>query len=103
MLKLVARCDNFAGLVDASLDWQFMIDLMMEARSARPGFLLISGNELMLSPAAIERVQMRDHPGRDLVAAPHREGDAFLGPLLTEDRSDPARSRRATEPRPRPA
>jgi 4-hydroxy-tetrahydrodipicolinate synthase len=53
MLKLIARLGNFAGLVDASLDWQFMIDLMMEARVARPGFLLISGNELMVSPAAI--------------------------------------------------
>lgn len=53
MLKLIARAPSFAGLIDASLDWQFMIDLIMEARHARPGFLLISGNELMVSPAAI--------------------------------------------------
>ena len=53
MLKLIGRLDNFAGLVDSSLDWQFMIDLIMEARHAREGFLLISGNELMVSPAAI--------------------------------------------------
>jgi 4-hydroxy-tetrahydrodipicolinate synthase len=53
MLKLIGRLENFAGLVDASLDWQFMIDLIMEARHARPGFLLISGTELMVSCAAI--------------------------------------------------
>jgi 4-hydroxy-tetrahydrodipicolinate synthase len=53
MLKLIGRLDNFAGLVDASLDWQFMLDLIMGARHARPGFLLISGTELMVSAAAI--------------------------------------------------
>jgi 4-hydroxy-tetrahydrodipicolinate synthase len=53
MLKLIARAPNFVGLIDASLDWQFMIDLIMEARHAREGFVLISGNELMVSPAAI--------------------------------------------------
>jgi 4-hydroxy-tetrahydrodipicolinate synthase len=58
MLKLIERCDNFAGLVDASLDWQFMIDLVMEARHARPGFLLISGTELMVSSAAIGATAM---------------------------------------------
>jgi 4-hydroxy-tetrahydrodipicolinate synthase len=58
MLKLIGRLDNFAGLVDASLDWQFMIDLIMEARHARPGFLLISGTELMVSAAAIGATSM---------------------------------------------
>src|SRR6202162_5276148 len=29
MLKLIGRIENFAGLVDQSLDWQFMIDLIM--------------------------------------------------------------------------
>jgi 4-hydroxy-tetrahydrodipicolinate synthase len=53
MLKLIERLDNFAGLVDSSLDWQFMLDLIMEARHARPDFILISGTELMVSPAAI--------------------------------------------------
>jgi 4-hydroxy-tetrahydrodipicolinate synthase len=53
MLKLIGRLDNFAGLVDSSLDWQFMIDLIMEARHARPAFVLISGTELMVSAAAI--------------------------------------------------
>jgi dihydrodipicolinate synthase/N-acetylneuraminate lyase len=58
MLKLIGRLDNFAGLVDSSLDWQFMIDLIMEARHAHPGFLLISGTELMVSAAAIGATAM---------------------------------------------
>jgi 4-hydroxy-tetrahydrodipicolinate synthase len=58
MLKLIGRLDNFAGLCDASLDWQFMIDLIMEARHARPGFLLMSGTELMVSSAAIGATAM---------------------------------------------
>jgi 4-hydroxy-tetrahydrodipicolinate synthase len=58
MLKLIGRLDNFVGLVDSSLDWQFMIDLIMEARHARPGFLLISGSDLMVSSAAIGATAM---------------------------------------------
>jgi 4-hydroxy-tetrahydrodipicolinate synthase len=58
MLELIGRLDNFAGLVDASLDWQFMLDLIMQARQARPGFLLISGTELMVSAAAIGATAM---------------------------------------------
>jgi 4-hydroxy-tetrahydrodipicolinate synthase len=58
MLQLIGRCDNFAGLVDSGLDWQLMIDLIMEARHARPGFLLISGTELMVSCAAIGATAM---------------------------------------------
>jgi 4-hydroxy-tetrahydrodipicolinate synthase len=58
MQKLIGRLDNFAGVVDASLDWQFMIDLIMEARHARPGFLLISGTELLVSAAAIGATAM---------------------------------------------
>jgi 4-hydroxy-tetrahydrodipicolinate synthase len=53
MIRLIGRLDNFAGLIDASLDWQFMIELMTRARKARPDFQLVAGNELMVSAAAI--------------------------------------------------
>jgi 4-hydroxy-tetrahydrodipicolinate synthase len=53
MLKLMERLDNFAGLIDASLDWQFMIELMTEARRRRPGFLLLAGTEHLVSAGAI--------------------------------------------------
>ena len=53
MVKLIGRLENFAGLVDQSLDWQFMIELMTLARKQRPEFQLLAGTELMVSAAAI--------------------------------------------------
>ena len=53
MLKLIGRLPNFAGVIDQSLDWQFMIELMTLARKARPEFQLLAGNELFVSAAAI--------------------------------------------------
>lgn len=52
-LKLIAKLDNFAGVVDSSLDWQFMIELVDHARRARPGFQLLTGVEYMVSAGAI--------------------------------------------------
>src|SRR5262245_27727046 len=51
--KLIERLPNFAGVVDLSLDWQFMIELMTDAPRLRPGFQLLAGTELMVSAAAI--------------------------------------------------
>jgi 4-hydroxy-tetrahydrodipicolinate synthase len=52
-LKLIDKLPNFAGVVDLSLDWQFMIELMTDAPRLRPGFQLLAGTELMVSGAAI--------------------------------------------------
>jgi 4-hydroxy-tetrahydrodipicolinate synthase len=52
-LKLIERLPNFAGVVDLSLDWQFMIELMTDAPRVRPGFQLLAGTELMVSAGAI--------------------------------------------------
>jgi 4-hydroxy-tetrahydrodipicolinate synthase len=52
-LKLIAKLPNFAGVIDLSLDWQFMIELMTDAPRLRPGFQLLAGMELMVSAAAI--------------------------------------------------
>jgi 4-hydroxy-tetrahydrodipicolinate synthase len=51
--KLIDKLPNFAGVVDASLDWQFMIELLTEAPRQRPAFRLISGTDLLVSAAAI--------------------------------------------------
>jgi 4-hydroxy-tetrahydrodipicolinate synthase len=51
-LKLIDRLPNFAGVVDLSLDWQFMIELLTYAKRKRPGFALIAGTEHMVSAAA---------------------------------------------------
>jgi len=53
MLKLIGRLPNFAGLIDQSLDWQFLIELMTLAKKARPDFQLLAGNELFVSAAAV--------------------------------------------------
>jgi 4-hydroxy-tetrahydrodipicolinate synthase len=52
-LKLIERLPNFAGVVDLSLDWQFMIELMTYAPRTRPDFQLLAGTEHMVSAAAI--------------------------------------------------
>jgi len=49
MVNLIGRLDNFAGLVDQSLDWQFLIELMTLARKHRSDFQLLTGTELMVS------------------------------------------------------
>ena len=52
-LQLMARLGHFAGVVDVSLDWQFMVELVDRARRARPGFQLLSGAEYLVSAGAI--------------------------------------------------
>jgi 4-hydroxy-tetrahydrodipicolinate synthase len=52
-LKLIEKVPSFAGVVDLSLDWQFMIELMTDAPRRRQGFQLLTGTELMVSAAAI--------------------------------------------------
>lgn len=50
---LLRRLPNMAGLIDMSLDWQYMIEVITVARAVRPDFQLVSGNEYMISAAAI--------------------------------------------------
>jgi len=52
VLKLIERLDNFAGVVDESLDWQFQINVLSNAQRARPDFQLVSGTEYMVSAGA---------------------------------------------------
>lgn len=53
VLKLIDRLDNFAGIVDASLDWQFMIEVVSTAQARRPTFQLLTGAEYMISAGAV--------------------------------------------------
>ena len=52
-VKLLEKLPNFAGVVDSSLDWQFMIEVITVARKVRPSFQLLSGTEYMISAGAI--------------------------------------------------
>lgn len=53
MLKLIGRADNFAGVVDSGLDWQFMIELMTDAPKLRADFQLHTGVDYFVSARAI--------------------------------------------------
>jgi 4-hydroxy-tetrahydrodipicolinate synthase len=53
VLALIDRLENFAGLVDISLDWQFLIDVVASARAVKPDFQLLSGLEFLISAGAI--------------------------------------------------
>lgn len=53
VVKLIDRLPNFAGLIDASYEWQFMIDTIWAAWRVRPDFQLVSGNEYMASAGTI--------------------------------------------------
>ena len=49
VVDLLGRLPNFAGLIDASLDWQYMIEVVTVARAVRPDFQFVSGTEYMIS------------------------------------------------------
>lgn len=53
VLKLMDRIPNFAGVVDASLDWQSMINIVSNAKRRNAAFQLLSGSEYMISAGAI--------------------------------------------------
>jgi 4-hydroxy-tetrahydrodipicolinate synthase len=53
VVELLQRLPNFAGLIDSSLDWQYMIEVVTVARAVRPDFQFVSGTEYMISAAAI--------------------------------------------------
>ena len=50
---IFGKLPQFAGLIDMSLDWQYMIEVVIVARVVRPDFQLVSGTEYMISADAI--------------------------------------------------
>jgi len=53
VVDLIRRTPLMAGLIDMSLDWQYMIEVITVARATRADFQLVSGAEYMISAAAI--------------------------------------------------
>jgi 4-hydroxy-tetrahydrodipicolinate synthase len=53
VIELLGKLSQFAGLIDMSLDWQYMIEVVTVARAVRPDFQLVSGNEYLISAGAI--------------------------------------------------
>ena len=58
VMALIKQLPNFAGVVDASLDWQFMINIVSNAWRVRPQFQLLSGTEYMVSAGAVGATSM---------------------------------------------
>lgn len=53
VVDLIGRLPEFSGLIDTSLDWQYMIEVVTVARAERPDFQFVSGSEYMISASAI--------------------------------------------------
>jgi 4-hydroxy-tetrahydrodipicolinate synthase len=53
VVELLDQLPEFAGLIDASLDWQYMIEVVTVARAVWPDFQFISGSEYMISAGAV--------------------------------------------------
>jgi len=58
VMKLMDRLPNFAGVIDTSLDWQFMINIVSNAWRRNPKFQLAAGNEYMVSAGAVGATSM---------------------------------------------
>jgi 4-hydroxy-tetrahydrodipicolinate synthase len=52
VLKLMEQLPNLAGVIDCSMDWQFMIEVVADGKRMRSDFQLISGTEYMISAHA---------------------------------------------------
>ncbi len=68
-VKLIEQRPNFCGVVDSSLDWQFMIELLTDAARVRPDFALSGGQRAA-------RLGGSDRRARDVRAARGRSPDA---------------------------
>jgi 4-hydroxy-tetrahydrodipicolinate synthase len=52
VMNLIERLPNFTGVIDVSMDWQFMIDAISNAQRVRPEFQLLTGVEYLISASA---------------------------------------------------
>lgn len=53
VLQLIERLPNLAGVVDASLDFVFMEEVVSNGRRLRPGFQLLAGQDYLVSAFAL--------------------------------------------------
>lgn len=52
-LQVLERLDNLAGVIDASMDWVFMVEAISLGRKTRPEFQLLPGTDYMVSAGVI--------------------------------------------------
>jgi 4-hydroxy-tetrahydrodipicolinate synthase len=53
VMQLIERLPNLVGVVDASLDFVFMEEVISGGRRLRPGFQLLAGQDYLVSAAAL--------------------------------------------------
>jgi 4-hydroxy-tetrahydrodipicolinate synthase len=53
VMQLIERVPNLVGVVDASLDFVFMEEVVSGGRKLRPGFQLLAGQDYLVSAAAL--------------------------------------------------
>lgn len=53
VLDVLKRLDNVAGLVDSSMRFVFMVEVLSLGREIRPGFQLLSGTDYMVSNGVV--------------------------------------------------
>jgi 4-hydroxy-tetrahydrodipicolinate synthase len=52
-LQLIDKLPNYRGVVDASMDWVYMVEVTSNGRRARPGFQLLPAVDFMVSAGLI--------------------------------------------------
>ena len=52
-LQLIERVPNLVGVVDSSLEWVFMVEVISNGRRIRPEFQLLPGAEFMVSAGLV--------------------------------------------------
>lgn len=52
-LQLIERLPNLAGVVDSSLEWVYMVEVISNGRRIRPDLQLLPGAEFMVSSAVV--------------------------------------------------
>jgi dihydrodipicolinate synthase/N-acetylneuraminate lyase len=53
VLQTLERLKNFAGVVDSSMEWVFMVETVSNARQTRPDFQLSPGTDFMVCAGVI--------------------------------------------------
>lgn len=48
-LQLIDKLPNYCGVVDASMDWVYMTEVISDGKQVRPGFQLLAGTDFMVS------------------------------------------------------
>ena len=52
-LELIDRLPNYCGVVDASMDWVYMVEAVSNGERLRPGFQLVPGMDFMVSASIV--------------------------------------------------